>query len=67
MRRFGYASSAVAVVVLTGCGGMSAGRFEAKMRNTTAPDFELTALDGGKVKLSEQRGKPVLLAFWAFG
>lgn len=35
--------------------------------NKPAPDFELTALDGAKVRLSDQRGKPVLLAFFAFG
>src|SRR5207245_4206477 len=30
-----------------------------------APDFELRSLDGGRVSLSELRGKPVLLNFWA--
>jgi peroxiredoxin len=30
-----------------------------------APDFTLTALDGRKVKLSDFRGKAVLLNFWA--
>lgn len=30
-----------------------------------APDFEITALDGAKVKLSSYKGKVVLLAFWA--
>lgn len=30
-----------------------------------APDFELTMFDGTKVRLSEQRGKVVLLNFWA--
>lgn len=31
----------------------------------TAPDFELETLDGRKVKLSDYRGKAVLLNFWA--
>jgi peroxiredoxin/outer membrane lipoprotein-sorting protein len=33
--------------------------------NKVAPDFELKTLDGEKVRLSEQRGHPVLLSFWA--
>lgn len=32
-----------------------------------APDFQLTALDGKTLKLSDFRGKPVLLSFWAYG
>lgn len=39
----------------------------ASLTNKPAPDFELTALDGPKVKLSDFRGKPVLLAFFAYG
>ena len=30
-----------------------------------APDFELTALDGKTVKLSDYKGKPLVLNFWA--
>lgn len=30
-----------------------------------APDFEITTLEGGTVKLSDYRGKPVMLNFWA--
>ena len=30
-----------------------------------APDFELTTLDGKTVKLSDYKGKPVVLNFWA--
>ena len=30
-----------------------------------APDFTLTSLDGNKVTLSQLKGKPVLINFWA--
>jgi peroxiredoxin len=33
-------------------------------RNRTAPDFELPALDGRKVRLSQYQGKVVILHFW---
>lgn len=33
--------------------------------NQPAPDFELKTLEGERVRLSELRGKPVVLNFWA--
>lgn len=38
-----------------------------RLLGKTAPDFALPALDGETVRLSDSRGKPVLLAFWAYG
>ena len=35
------------------------------VRGRTAPEFELTSLDGKRVRLSDFRGKAVLLNFWA--
>jgi peroxiredoxin len=35
------------------------------VQGAKAPDFELASLDGHKVKLSDYRGKAVLLNFWA--
>lgn len=38
---------------------------EGLAKGETAPDFELTTLDGETVKLSDYKGKKVILNFWA--
>jgi cytochrome c biogenesis protein CcmG/thiol:disulfide interchange protein DsbE len=66
MRRVWYPAAVLTVLGLAGCTGAAERRFAAQVKNKPAPDFELTALDGAKVRLSDQRGKPVLLAFFAY-
>ena len=66
MRRVWYAAAVLTVLGLAGCAGAAERRFVAQMNNKPAPDFELTALDGARVRLSDQRGKPVLVAFFAY-
>lgn len=46
-----------------GAGGASGE--DADAGKTAAPDFEMTAVDGGKVSLDDLKGKPVVLNFWA--
>lgn len=48
-------------IVQRGSGGASRGA----LAGTVAPDFTLTSLDGTVVRLSDYRGKPVVLNFWA--
>ena len=66
MRRVWYASAFLTMIGLTGCAGTAQRRFVSQVMNKPAQDFELTALDGAKVRLSDQRGKPVLVAFFAY-
>jgi peroxiredoxin len=40
-------------------------RSTAQMQNGAAPDFTLQSLDGKTMRLSDFRGKPVVLNFWA--
>jgi len=54
-----------AMLVLIGFALYQTGETEAVEIGQTAPDFELSTLDGGKIRLSELRGKGVLINFWA--
>ncbi len=67
MRRLGSASLVVVFAALAGFAVMTHRSFNTKWKNKPAPDFELSALGGEKVRLSDFRGKPVILAFWAYG
>lgn len=49
----------------SGCSASNGHQRASKLMRKPAPDFELVALDGARVRLSELRGKSVLLAFFA--
>lgn len=62
LRRFGYAGVfALGLLLAGGCAS------PAIKVGDHAPDFQLSSLDGRTVKLSDFRGKPILLSFWAYG
>jgi len=70
---------ALLVCGLTGCGSSGSGagangssgqpagsqKQAAVTEDSVAPDFEFTIIDGEKARLSDYRGKVVLLNFWA--
>ncbi|MCH7596221.1 MAG: redoxin domain-containing protein [Planctomycetes bacterium] len=67
MQRITVGFTGCALLAAVGCSYVAGRRFDAEVRNKPAPDFVLSALDGTKVRLSEQKGKPVVLAFFAYG
>ncbi len=67
MKRVGMIGLGLCLLAPAGCAQLEAAKFTRQVKNKPARNFELTDLDGATVRLSEFRGKPVLLAFWAFG
>ncbi|HWA73423.1 MAG TPA: TlpA disulfide reductase family protein [Polyangiaceae bacterium] len=61
---YGFVSAAQDGETRRVCSALCALRPNYADRNRTAPDFELPALSGGKVRLSDYRGKTVILNFW---
>lgn len=45
--------------------GIPGAKLSSLREGAVAPDFELSTLDGQKIKLSDYRGKKVILNFWA--
>lgn len=52
---------------VSGCAHLSEQRFLARWKGKPAPDFALQDLKGQTVRLSDHRGKPVVVAFFAYG
>jgi peroxiredoxin len=52
------------VLILTACGGNSSGETGVRV-GYPAPDFQLKDYQGNLVNLSDFKGKPILINFWA--
>ena len=67
--KFGIASLAVTLLVAIAFGVFVLPRLGGRVERKPAPDFALPVVHGGergaRVRLSEQRGRAVLLDFWA--
>lgn len=67
--KFGAYSIAIVLAIAAAFGALVLPRLGPKRESVVAPDFALPVIHGGeagaRVRLSEQRGKAVLLDFWA--
>lgn len=61
---YGFVATARDGETRRACSAMCALAPNYAAQNRLAPDFELPALGGGKVRLSQYRGKTVILNFW---
>ena len=67
MKRKAAIVGAGAIIALVSFSCLSEKRYRLQMQGKPAPDFSLMDLDGNKVQLSDFRGRPVVLTFWAYG
>jgi cytochrome oxidase Cu insertion factor (SCO1/SenC/PrrC family) len=66
MHRHAFGGYLACLAIIGGCSSPSA-RVVRSMERKPAPDFELTDLEGATVRLGDLRGRPVVLAFFAYG
>ena len=62
---YGFVSMAKDGEARRACAALCAVKPDYAAANRRAPDFELANLDGKKIKLSDYRGKVVILNFWS--
>lgn len=67
MKRLLLGGLAMTALVSAGCTMLHVTSARLRMTNKAAPDFTLTALNGDTVRLSDFRGKSVVLTFFAVG